>query len=432
MTPAEVIARKRDGMTLTDAEIQFFVDGFSGGGVADYQASAFAMAVWFRGMNRAETTALTRAMLNSGSAMPRASDRPRVDKHSTGGLGDKVSLILAPLLAAAGADVPMISGRGLGHTGGTLDKLESIPGFDCEIDSGRRDQILNDLGAVIVSADERIAPADKKLYALRDVTATIDSIPLITASILSKKLSETLDALVMDVKVGAGAFMRDLQQATELSESLQSVGSQAGLPTAVLMTDMDQPLGKAVGNAIEVNETLDVLAGQGPQEVRDLVIETAAILLVRVGLAVDDGAARTTLTQLLDRGDAFERFAKMVRAQGGELPGSESERLPLADAFPVCAPTSGYLSGVDCRQIGSIVSTLGGGRVRAGEPIDPSVGISVHHRIGDFVEADTPLVTVHAHDKLAFDYPIAVANAFTLGDKPCPALEVVRRRLTFR
>lgn len=432
MTPADIIAHKRDGQTLTDAEIRFFVDGFSDGTVADYQASAFAMAVWFQGMSRTETVSLTRAMLESGSVMARVTDRPRVDKHSTGGLGDKVSLVLAPLLASAGADVPMISGRGLGHTGGTLDKLESIPGFRCEFAPEQREKILKEVGAFIVSADESIAPADKKLYALRDVTSTVDSIPLITASILSKKLAESLDALVMDVKVGSGAFMQTVDDAESLAESLQEVGSQAGLPTAVMLTEMDQPLGRAVGNAIEVNESLEIMDGRGPTDVRELVVESAATLMVQVGLADDHDAARRASIQMIDGGQTRERFDQMVRAQGGELPSEDRGRLPLAKSHTVLASSSGFIASVDCRALGRLVTRIGGGRIRACDPIDPAVGLMLHHRIGDFVERDTPLVTVHAHDPFTFDYSGDVESAFTIGDGAVPMLDVIRRRHPFR
>lgn len=296
MLASTLLAKKREGHALTDEEIRFLIGGFCSGEVADYQMSALAMAICIQGMDSREVLTLTRAMLESGDLLPRGKtgeSRPRVDKHSTGGLGDKVSIILAPLLAACDVDVPMISGRGLGLTGGTLDKLESIDGFQTQLPPDQSLRVLREVGAFIVGASERIVPADRRLYALRDVTGTVESIPLITASILSKKLAANLNALVMDVKTGSGAFMKTQQQATELAESLVRVGRQAGLPTSVILSDMDQPLGQSVGNAVEINESVAVLEGHRG-EVRDLTIELCAELLMQVGVAatLDDGRLR--------------------------------------------------------------------------------------------------------------------------------------------
>ncbi len=321
MLVSSLLIKKREGHSLTDDEIRFLINGFCTGEVADYQMSALAMAICVRGMDGREITTLTSAMLDSGDRLPRLTggDQLRVDKHSTGGLGDKVSLILAPLLAACDLQVPMISGRGLGITGGTLDKLESIEGFRTQIGIEESSRILAQVGAFIIGADERIAPADRRLYALRDVTGTVESIPLITASILSKKLAASLDALVIDVKAGCGAFMRTAAEAGELAQSLVRVGKQAGLPTVALLTDMDQPLGTAVGNAIEVQESIDVLRGaQGV--VRELTIELCASLLLQTKSIDSIDAARRRLAELLDGGAAMERFEKMVHAQGGRLP----------------------------------------------------------------------------------------------------------------
>lgn len=393
MLPATILAKKRDGHRLSDEEIRFLVDGFVAGTVADYQMSAFAMAVLLRGMTAEETAALTLAMLESGDRLPRAADGPpRVDKHSTGGLGDKVSLVLAPLLACQDVHVPMISGRGLGLTGGTLDKLEAIPGLSTQLDDHRREQQLRAIGCFIISASDRIAPADRRLYALRDVTGTVESIPLITASILAKKLAASLDALVMDVKVGGGAFMKTTDTAIQLAQSLVQTGTAAGQQVSALLSDMDQPLGQAVGNAIEVNETLDVLAGAGPQTVRDLTLALGAQVLVDVGRYNDVAQAAAALDQALQSGAARERFEKLVAAQGGRLAGP----LPLAPAQEVVATHEGFVQSLDCETIGRCIVELGGGRRQAHDPIDPSVGISMKVRIGDRIEKGQTLMTLHA------------------------------------
>lgn len=400
MLPASIIAKKRDGNELSESEIQFLVRGFVQNTVTDYQMTAFAMAVFFRGMTAEETAALTLAMLASGDRLPRsaansvASDKPRVDKHSTGGLGDKVSLILAPLLACHDVVVPMVSGRGLGLTGGTLDKLESIPGFQFHLDEKRRDQQLESIGCFIIGASDRIAPADRALYALRDVTATVESIPLITASILSKKLAASLDHLVMDVKVGSAAFMKDQHQATALATSLVQTGAKAGLPTTALLTDMDQPLGRAVGNAIEVNETLNCLDGGGPAEVNELTIELCAQVLVDCQRYPNLADARNALWNSIHSGAAKELFYKMIAAQGGKLTGP----LPLAPAVTISSEASGFVESLDCQRLGRCVVEMGGGRRRADDSIDPSVGLELLVRIGDKVDRGQPLLTIYSHD----------------------------------
>ena len=396
MLPATLLIKKRNGIELSDDEIRFLVEGFCDGTVADYQMSAFAMAVCLRGMSPRETATLTRSMLESGDRLPRppTSGRPRVDKHSTGGLGDKVSLVLAPMLASCGVDVPMVSGRGLGITGGTLDKLEAIPGFRTEYDADTSSKILQSVGAFIIGANEGIAPADKKLYALRDVTGTVESIPLITASILSKKLAASLDALVMDVKVGQAAFMQTFDEAIRLSQSLVQVGGEAGLPTSVIVSDMDQPLGRAVGNAIEVNEAVEVLDGGGPPEVAKLTIELAANVLLEVNAYPSRDEAINALTNSIHSGSAMEKWLSMVHAQGGNW----NDPLPLAPAHEIRSNNAGYIESFDCRAIGNAVVAMGGGRRKMGDTIDPSVGLMVHHRIGDQVEKGDPIYTVHFHE----------------------------------
>lgn len=430
MFASTLIVKKRDGVALTDEEIKFLIDGFCSGQVADYQMSALAMAICLRGMDARETATLTRAMLESGDRLPRPAAgsesicaRPRVDKHSTGGIGDKVSLILAPLLATCDVDVPMVSGRGLGLTGGTLDKLESIEGFNVDQSSESASQILRDVGAFIIGASDRIAPADRRLYALRDVTGTVESIPLITASILSKKLAANLDALVMDVKVGSGAFMKTEHDAVALAESIVSVGEQSGLPTIALLTDMDQPLGRTIGNAIEVNESVEVLCG-APGEVRELTIELCAELLVQVRVSASIIEARQRLADAIDSGLAMERFERMVAAQGGRL----SSPLGLASPTQILADQEGYVSGFDCTAIGQTVVALGGGRRRTGDPIDVSVGIAVRHRIGDRVERGEPILTLHSHLARASDYACTLRAAVTIVGQPVAKRNLILRR----
>ncbi|MCO8124071.1 thymidine phosphorylase [Stieleria sp. TO1_6] len=421
MFAANLLAKKRDGLSLNDDEIRFLIDGFCQGTVADYQMSALAMAICLQGMTPEETASLTRAMRDSGDEFDRqvSAQTPRVDKHSTGGLGDKVSLILAPLLAACGAHVPMISGRGLGLTGGTLDKLESINGFRTDLAAPQSDKVLRDAGAFIVGANERIAPADRRLYALRDVTATVESVALITASILSKKLAASLDALVMDVKVGSAAFMKTPEQARELATSLQRVGAAAGLPTSVLLSDMDQPLGQAVGNAIEVNEAVAILEcrsdlSPATMRVRELTLALGASLLTTVKLAADADDATRQLTTALDSGAAHERWMAMVDAQGGRWNGD----LPLAPQRVIHADRDGYVSALDCHQIGSTIVLLGGGRQRVGDSIDPEIGIAALVQIGDAVQRGQPLLRLHCHRPDQNDYVKRLQHAVVLAESP--------------
>ena len=431
MLTANLLAKKRDGGELSDDEIRFLIEGFCSGEVADYQMSALAMAVCIRGMTPREIATLTQVMLESGDVLPRgiSGQTPRVDKHSTGGLGDKVSLILAPLLASCDVHVPMVSGRGLGITGGTLDKLEAIDGFRCDLSTSQSSGVLEKTGAFIVSASDSIAPADRQLYALRDVTGTVESIALITASILSKKLSASLDALVMDVKVGSGAFMKDIQNASRLAESLETVGVAAGLPTSVLITDMDQPLGCAVGNANEVNEAAKVLSDTQPdlpaiRLVRELTIALCVPLLTQVGICQDDDAAMKRLSSALSSGAAMERFEAMVAAQGGRWAGD----LPVAPGQPIVSPDSGHVKQIDCKKIGSTIIAMGGGRKRVGDQIDPTVGIEMLVRIGDRVEKGQPLLTLHSHGPHASDYLDGLKGAVELCEEFVPARPLVLDR----
>jgi len=382
MNVAQIIADKRDGKSLEDKQIEFVVKGYASNEIPDYQMAAFAMSVYFQGMSEEETTTFTRCMLESGDQMKWPANPPAVDKHSTGGIGDKVSIPLAPLLACCGVVVPMVSGRGLGATGGTLDKLESIHGYRTEMSNDEFRSIVNFCGCSIVSATESLAPADKRLYALRDVTATVPSIPLITASILSKKIAAGNQALVLDVKWGSGAFMKTLDQARELSRSLVNVGNRLGLKTTAVVTDMNQPLGNMIGNAVEVNESVRVLKGDGPADVTELTLELAARLLQQAGVSGTTSAARTTLQGKIDSGDAYQRLVEMVKAHGGDL---EADR-PLASKQPVLANESGFLSRVNAERLGLAVIEMGGGRKKLGDPIDHSTGIEFLLKIGDPVE----------------------------------------------
>ncbi len=413
MNPERFIAVKRDGGEHEATVIADWIEAYVDGEVGDDQMAAWLMAVYLNGMSAAETAALTGAMVDSGGRLLRG-DRglPRVDKHSTGGIGDKVSIVLAPLLACSGVEVPMISGRGLGPSGGTLDKLEAIPGLRTDLDLAEIDRVLAAAGCVITGTTADIAPADRRLYALRDLTATVASVPLITGSILSKKVAEELDALVFDVKVGSGAFMKTEDRAGELARSLVDAGRAYGVETAALITDMSQPLGRAIGNAIEVDEAVATLEGDGPD---DLVAVTMALgeeLLVATGVAGDREAARARLQSALADGSGRERLGLMVAAQGGDLEASR----PLAAASDVTAPRDGWITAFDGEAIGFAIIELGGGRQHRDDEIDPAVGLRCHVRIGDRVEAGAPLFTLHGDpERLA---PDAVVDAVTIGDAP--------------
>jgi thymidine phosphorylase len=418
--PAEIIRCKRDGERLSTAQLNDMARGLADGRWSDAQAGAMAMAIWLRGMSTDETVALTAAMRDSGRvlAWPDAKG-PVIDKHSTGGVGDKLSLMLAPMLAACGAVVPMISGRGLGHTGGTLDKLEALPGYTVDPGDERLRRTLAEVGCAIVGASADLAPADRRLYAVRDVTATVESVPLITASILAKKLAAGLQALVLDVKVGSGAFARSLDMARELAGSLVRVARGAGLPATALITDMNQVLGHTAGNALEMADAIDFLTGH-EQEPRTLALTLAlgAQALVSGGLAVDTPAARAALQRALDSGAAAERLARMVAQLGGPADVLQDRQLPTAPIVrPVPAPRAGVLQACDVRAIGLAVVALGGGRTRPGDAIDPRVGLSGLLPLGTSVSAGHALALVHAAtDAAAADAVRRVQAAFTVGD----------------
>ncbi|HKD82804.1 MAG TPA: thymidine phosphorylase [Candidatus Angelobacter sp.] len=398
MLVTDLIRRKRDGAELERREIEFLIDRYTNDGLPDYQMSAWLMAVLLRGMTRAELAALTESMLNSGEVLsfpelPAA----KVDKHSTGGVGDKTSLVIAPIVAAAGLYVPMISGRGLGHTGGTLDKLESIPGFSVNLSVPDFRRILAQCGAGLIGQTKEIAPADKKIYALRDVTGTVESPYLICASIMSKKLAEGIDALVLDVKTGSGAFMKQEKDAVFLAELMVETGQRLGKRVIALITDMDQPLGRAVGNALEVAECIDILNGKGPDDLRELSLILSAwmFLLGKRVQNIDQG--RELAEQMISSCKARDKFREMIRLQGGnpavmDDPGLLPQAQHKAD---VKSPTSGFVTGFMCEQIGTAGVLLGGGRLRKEDSVDPAVGIVIHKKTGDKVAAGESLCTVH-------------------------------------
>lgn len=426
MLVAELIVKARDGEPLSREEIDYLIAQYSEGAIPDYQMAAWAMAVCIRGMPTKQVGYLTTAMLHSGDRLPRDQDGvPRVDKHSTGGLGDKVSLLLAPLLACCDVRVPMISGRGLGLTGGTLDKLESIPGLAVDFDAAASSRLLRQAGCFIIGASDRVAPADRKLYALRDVTGCVESVPLITASILSKKLAGSLDALVMDVKVGRAAFMKTLEDARRLAVSLVETGRKAGLPVTALLTDMDQPLGHAVGNAIEVNEAASVLTGSGPRDVRRLTIALAAESLLQVGRAESREQAVERLEQEIDSGRAIERFRRMIAAQGGRYEAA----LPLAKEWTIVAESSGWLQRIDCKWLGEWIVTHGGGRRKLRDAIDHRVGINVQNKIGDHVERGDVLCNLYVDEQPDENDRRRFIKAFSLEQTETPKPPLIHERV---
>lgn len=398
-SPRQLIARKRDGAALTPDEIAAFIGAFVRGDVADYQMAAFLMAVYFQGLSGEETAALTRVMVESGrrldlSAIPGI----KVDKHSTGGVGDKVSIPLAPLVAACGVPVPMISGRGLGHTGGTLDKLESIPGFRTRLEPDEFTAILSDVGYVMGGQTAELAPADRRMYALRDVTATVESIPLIVSSILSKKVAEGAQGLVMDVKYGRGAFMVDPKRAEALGRELARVGRLLGLDVTVVLTDMDRPLGRGIGNTLEIRESIDLLRGAGPADLKDITLALGAEMLLLGRRAADRDEARAALQAAIDDGRGLATFRRLTERQGGDPAViDDPNRLPQAPVRVVLASDrDGWVGDIDPRAIGEAVIDLGGGRRRAEDSIDPTVGMEVVVAVGEPVRRGDPLVVVHA------------------------------------
>jgi thymidine phosphorylase len=418
----DVIKTKRDGHRLDDAQIDWVVDAYTRGVVADEQMAALAMAILLRGMDRRETARWTAAMIASGERMDFSSlSRPTCDKHSTGGVGDKITLPLAPLVAACGVAVPQLSGRGLGHTGGTLDKLEAIPGWRAELSNAEILTQLESVGAVICAAGAGLAPADKKLYALRDVTGTVEAIPLIASSIMSKKIAEGTGALVLDVKVGSGAFMKSVADARELAETMVALGTDAGVRTVALLTDMSTPLGVTAGNALEVRESVEVLAGGGPADVVELTVALAREMLAGVGRSDVDPADR------LSDGSAMDVWKAMIRAQGGD---PEAE-LPVArENTVVTAPADGVLSRLDALAVGIAAWRLGAGRARQGEPVQAGAGVELHAKPGETVRTGQPLLTLHTDSAERFDRALEVLeDAFDITAESPEARDVVLDRI---
>ncbi len=425
MRAVDVIANKRDGHALTHDEIDFFIKGFTSGDIADYQAAAWAMAVYLRGMNEEETTALTLAMAHSGEILDLSSVAPRVlDKHSSGGVGDKTTLVVGPLIAAVGLPFGKMSGRGLGFSGGTLDKLESIPGFRADLTTEEFVGQLKDVGIVVSGQTHDLAPADGKLYALRDVTATVSSLPLIASSIMSKKIAAGAQAILLDVKVGQGAFMKTEEQATALAELMVRIGRLSGRSIGAVISDMNQPLGNAVGNALEVVEAIETLKGQGPQDFVEHCLVVATQLLLVAEAAPDEQTARARLEEVLANRRALTKFGDWISAQGGTRRViGDYALLPQAKIVQdVPAPRDGLIAGIDAEEVGLTVVDLGGGRAKKGDTIDHAVGVVFKHKVGARVKNGEPLFALHANDRAKFDAAKArLLAAYTFSDTP-PAL----------
>ena len=421
MNVAQIISAKRDGNELTEEQIRFLISGFASGEIPDYQMSALAMAVYFQGMTIEETTSLTREMLNSGETISWSGGKPKVDKHSTGGIGDKVSIPLAPILACCDVEVPMISGRGLGATGGTLDKLESIPGYRCDLSIDEFKNVVNWNGCSITGATGNLAPADQKLYALRDVTGTVPSIPLITASILSKKLAEGISSLVLDVKWGSGAFMKTIESARELAKSLVAVGNRFDVNTVAVITDMNQPLGNMIGNGVEVDESVDLLRGEGPADVTELTIHLAAQLLVNAGVQPDMDAARKKIDGVIQRGEALAKLSEMIQNHSGDLDATRER----GTEHLVKAYDEGFVSRIDAERLGLAVIEMGGGRKLMTDSLDHTAGIEFLVRIGQRIEKGETIAKIFCNDKSKADY---AANLVSLAIGTSP-LEVPPAKL---
>ena len=416
----EVIAAKRDGHELSAAQIEHIISSFSAQELADYQMTAFLMAVFLRGMTDAETVALTKAMLESGVTIDLSSiPGPKVDKHSTGGVGDKVSIALVPIVAACCVNVPMVSGRGLGHTGGTLDKLEAIPGFNVNLDPQTFASIIRSTHGCMIGQTDEIAPADRRIYALRDVTATVESIPLIVASILSKKIAAGIDSLVLDVKVGKGAFMKNIRDARQLAETLVRVGSKAGKRVSVVLTRMDAPLGRTIGNALEASEAFDVLFGRAPADLTECTFALCAEMLLLADAANDRADAYERISEVIRTGKAVEVMERIIAAQGGN-PGVVRNPLIMPQAphvIPLAAHRSGFVCGIDALELGLSSLALGAGRTRADQSVDHAVGIVINTHVGERVVEGMPVVHVHARDTVGIDDVLdRILAAFEIGD----------------
>jgi len=420
ISPYLLIQKKRDGETLTPDLIKTFIAGFTSGEIPDYQMAAFLMAVFFQGMNATETAALTKAMMDSGDTIcPEELGSPTADKHSTGGVGDKISIILAPLVASAGVRVPMMSGRGLGHTGGTLDKLESIPGFNTKLNKKEFISQIDNIDVAMIGQTDRMVPADKQMYSLRDVTATVDCIPLIAASIMSKKLAAGPENLVLDIKVGRGAFMKDRESALQLARAMVDIGSEHGRNVQALLTDMNsQPLGRAVGNSLEIMESVEVLQGNGPDDLRDLTIELSAAMLTLTGVDSNIVSAKSRLGKLLYSGKAYEKFLELVEHQGGDPKSVEPPfNLPLSrNTVDVTAENSGIITGINPMTVGLASVELGAGRLKKEDEIDPGVGIWILKRVGDPVTKGESLATLYLRNEPRPELLQRITRSFEIGE----------------
>jgi len=433
MTPYEIICKKRDGQVLTQKEIEFFVDGYLKGEIKDYQMSVLLMAIYFKGMSYEETFHLTRTYIQSGITID-FSDVPgnKVDKHSTGGVGDKVSIILAPLVASIGVKVPMISGRGLGHSGGTLDKLESIPGFRTNLSIAEFKKQIQEIGVSMIGQTEEIVPADKRIYALRDVTGTVESIPLITASIMSKKIAEGIDALVLDVKYGNGAFMSDVQKAEALAKNLIRVGKAFGKNMTALLTSMEQPLGHKIGNWLEIEECLDGFQGRGPADLMTVTIELAARMVLMGDLASTLEDARKKCEEALSTGKAFQKFLEMARYQGADVTFLENpQKYPKAKFEEILeSPCDGFVTGFNTKEVGLASVVLGAGRLHSEDEIDPTAGIISYKKIGDPVLKGEPLFTMYTNKENSLKGARhKLQQAIRIGEQPDTVPELILKEI---
>ena len=436
MLALRLIERKRDGGRIDAGEWRALANAYAAGHVPDYQMAAFLMACFLRGMDAAETGALTDAMLQSGDRLDLAYlDKPRIDKHSTGGVGDKVSIVLAPLISSLGVAVPMMSGRGLGHTGGTLDKLESIPGFRTDLSMAETKRLLESLDCALFGQTAEFAPVDRKMYALRDATGTVEAIPLIAASIMSKKLAEGLTGLVLDVKRGSGAFLPELDRGLELARTMIELGENYGTPVVALLTAMDRPLGRACGNALEVEESILALRGEGPPDLMSVTYALGAEMLVLAGVASDEDAARRRMEQAIGTGRAAEHFQRIIEAQGGN-PAVVDDPALLPQAAQVelyAAPRRGFVARVEPRAVGRGIIALGGGRTTMEDVLDLSVGFMISVRPGDWVEQGEPMATIFARDRAGVESGKATLRAaITIADEADPPLPLVSHRVSAR
>ncbi|MBR7553311.1 pyrimidine-nucleoside phosphorylase [Allobacillus sp. GCM10007491] len=429
----DIIAKKRDGGELSQEEIQFFIDGYTSGEIPDYQASAFAMALYFQGMNKEERAAITMAMAQSGDMIDLSEiEGTKVDKHSTGGVGDTTTLILAPLVASVGVPVAKMSGRGLGHTGGTIDKLESVPGFHVELTKEEFIQNVNERKVSVIGQSGNLTPADKKLYALRDVTATVNSIPLIASSIMSKKIAAGADAIVLDVKTGAGAFMKEESESIDLAKAMVEIGNSVGRKTMAVISDMSQPLGNAIGNALEVKEAIETLKGTGPEDLTKLSLTLGSQMVVLAGHAENLTDAWSLLEKSIENGDALKKFKEFLASQGGDASVvDEPTLLPQAKyQFEVLADTSGYIHEMVADEIGHAASMLGAGRLTKDSEIDLSVGVVLQKKVGDTIEKGEPLLTVHSNQEDIKEVEKKLKENIKISPDPLIPPDLIRQIIT--